>query len=106
VDVDLAKLMEQAQRLQHALQDRQQELARQEVQGHAGAGLVTATANGRGEILRLHIDPKVFSDPALLEDLLVAAINAALRQAQELQQSEMQSLFPIPGLDGLPSSGR
>jgi DNA-binding YbaB/EbfC family protein len=98
--------MEQAQRLQHALEDRQQELARQEVQGQAGAGLVTATANGRGEIVRLHIDPKIFSDPALLEDLIVAAVNAALRQAQELQQREMQSLFPIPGLGGPPSSDR
>jgi DNA-binding YbaB/EbfC family protein len=105
LDVDLAKLMEQAQRLQHVLQDRQQELARQEVQGQAGAGLVTATANGRGEILRLHIDPKVFADQALLEDLLVAAINAALRKVQELQQNEMQSLFPVQGLGGPPSAG-
>jgi nucleoid-associated protein EbfC len=98
LDVDLAKLMEQAQRLQQGLAARQAELARQEVQGQAGAGLVTATANGRGEILRVHIDPKVFSDPALLEDLLVAALNTVLRRVQELQQSEMQSLFPIPGM--------
>jgi DNA-binding YbaB/EbfC family protein len=98
LDVDLTKLMEQAQRLQRDLQGRQEELARLEVQGQAGAGLVTATANGRGEILRVHIDPKVFSDPALLEDLLVAALNEALRRAQEMQQSQMQSLFPIPGM--------
>jgi DNA-binding YbaB/EbfC family protein len=98
LDVDLTKLMEQAQRLQRDLQGRQEELARLEVQGQAGAGLVTATANGRGEILRVHIDPKVFSDPDLLEDLLVAALNEALRRAQEMQQSQMQSLFPIPGM--------
>jgi len=97
--------MEQAQKLQRDLQGRQAELARKEVQGQAGAGLITATANGRGEILRVHIDPKVFADPALLEDLLVAAINDALRRAQEVQQEEMQSLFPIPGMGGPPGAG-
>jgi DNA-binding YbaB/EbfC family protein len=107
VELDLGKLMEQAQRLTQDLQARQQELARREVEGQAGGGLVTAVMNGRGDLLRLRIDPKMFAqlggDQALVEDVIVAAVNAALGEVHTLQQGELASLAgPFGGMPGLP----
>jgi len=106
VDFDLGKLMEQAQRLTRDLQGRQEELAHREVEAQAGAGLVTAVMNGRGDLLRLRIDPKMFarmaSDQSLVEDVIVAAVNAALVEVRKLQQSELSSLAgPFGGIPGL-----
>jgi DNA-binding YbaB/EbfC family protein len=88
--------MEQAQRLTRDLQGRQEELGRREVEAQSGAGLVTAVMNGRGDLLRLRIDPKLFariaSDQALIEDLIVAAVNGALGEVHKLQQTELSSL--------------
>jgi len=88
--------MEQAQRLSRDLQGRQDELARREVEAQAGAGLVTAVMNGRGDLLRVRIDPGMFarmaSDQALIEDVIVAAVNGALAEVHKLQQSELASL--------------
>jgi DNA-binding YbaB/EbfC family protein len=107
VELDLGKLMEQAQRLTRDLQGRQEELARREVEGQAGAGMVAAVMNGRGDLLRLRIDPKMFArlgnDQALVEDLIVAAVNAALGEVHKLQQGELASLAgPFAGASGLP----
>lgn len=106
---DLGKLMQQAQQLSRELQGRQAELSRREVEGQSGAGLVTAVMNGRGECLRVRIDPGAFAaasgDQALVEDLIVAAINAALGEVQKLQQRELASLagpFAGPFGEGLP----
>ncbi len=112
MDFDLGKLMEQAQRLTRDLQGRQEELARREVEGQAGAGLVTAVMNGRGDLLRLRIDPQMFarigSDQSMVEDVIVAAVNAALAEVQKLQQGELSSLAsplagPLAGLGGKPT---
>jgi nucleoid-associated protein EbfC len=105
VDFDLGKLMEQAQRLTRDLQGRQEELGRREVEGQAGAGLVTAVMSGRGDLLRLRIDPKLFvqmpNDQTLVEDLIVSAVNAALAEVQKLQQGELASLAsPFAGVGG------
>ena len=103
--------MEQAQQLTRDLQGRQEELARREVEGQAGAGLVTAVMNGRGDLVRLRIDPKMFArmanDQALVEDVIVAAVNAALTQVHKLQQSELASLAgPFAGASGLGALGQ
>ncbi|MHB8416865.1 MAG: YbaB/EbfC family nucleoid-associated protein [Myxococcales bacterium] len=104
MDLDLGKLMQQAQALQGELRKKQDELARREVTGQAGAGLVTAVANGRSELLRVALDPKLdLSDRSLVEDLVTAAVNAALSRARELQQSELAGLaggLPLGGLLG------
>ncbi len=91
--VDLGELLRRTEQLQGDVRRKQEELSRREVVGQAGAGLVTATANGRGELLRIAIDPGVDrSDRKLVEDLIVAAVNTALARARELQQQEMASL--------------
>ncbi len=101
---DLGELVRQAQALQGELRRKQEELARREVVGQAGAGLVTATVSGRGELLRLAIDPAVdLADRKLVEDLVVAAVNAALSRAQELQRQELSGLaggLPLGNLFG------
>ncbi len=104
MELDLGQLMRQAQALQGELKRRQEELGRQEVTGQAGAGLVSAVANGRGEILRVKLDPKLdASDRGLVEDLVTAAVNAALARAKELQQKELAGLaggLPLGNLFG------
>ncbi|MDE2008421.1 MAG: YbaB/EbfC family nucleoid-associated protein [Rhodospirillales bacterium] len=98
---NLAGLMKQAQ----AMQDRMAELqARQEameIEGEAGAGLVSVTLSGKGELKRLRIDPKLV-DPAeieMLSDLIVAAHADAKRKIEAANAAEMQKLtagLPIP----------
>ncbi|MHB1847357.1 MAG: YbaB/EbfC family nucleoid-associated protein [Deltaproteobacteria bacterium] len=101
MEFDLGQLFQQAQKLQAEAHKRQEELALREVTGQAGAGMVTAVANGRGELLRLGFDPRAdLKDPALLADLVVAAVNDALARARELQQQELSKLT-----GGLPLSG-
>src|SRR5260221_549188 len=85
---DLNALFQQAQQIQEQMKRAQEELARKEVTGTAGGGMVTVTANGRGELLKVQIDPKVVDpkDVAMLEDLGLAAGNSALRAAQQPAQ--------------------
>jgi DNA-binding YbaB/EbfC family protein len=104
MEFDIGQLMQQAQRLQGEVQRKQAELANREVEGEAGAGLCKAVANGRGEILRVKLDPKIdLGDRALLEDLVTAAVNAALTKSRELQQQELAGLaggLPLGNLFG------
>lgn len=104
---DLGAWMRRAQEVQQKLAQLQQELARRTVEGSAGAGLVTAVATGELRILSIEIDPKLFEqgDRALLQDLVAAACNAALQNAQRLVQEEMQRAstalaLPLPGTSG------
>jgi nucleoid-associated protein EbfC len=90
----LAALMAQAQQMQQQLLAAQQELARAEVTGTAGGGLVTATVTGGGELTALVIDPTAIDpgDPEGLADLVLAAVRDANRAAVELQQRAMGPL--------------
>jgi DNA-binding YbaB/EbfC family protein len=91
--LDLNELMAQAQKLSHDLEGRRAELSRREVEGQAGAGLVTAVMSGTGELLRVRIDPKAIQgDVTLLEDLVVAAVNGALGEVRAVQQRELGGL--------------
>ncbi len=98
---DLNALFQQAQALQEKMKEAQERLAKKEVTGSAGGGMVVVTANGKGEILKVQIDKQAVdpADVAMLEDLVLAAVNSALRAAQEAAAAEnpmagLQSMFP------------
>ncbi len=91
---NLSGLMKQAQQMQAKMQEMQSRLEGMEVEGVAGAGLVAVTLNGKGEMRRLRIDPKL-ADPAdieMLQDLIVAAHNDAKRRVESMAAEEMQKL--------------
>jgi DNA-binding YbaB/EbfC family protein len=98
---DLNALLQQAQALQEKMKEAQERLAKKEVTGSAGGGMVIVTANGKGEILKVQIDKQAVDpgDVAMLEDLVLAAVNSALRAAQEAAAAEnpmagLQSMVP------------
>ena len=91
---NLAGLMKQAQQMQSKMADMQSKLEEMELEGTAGAGLVTITMSGKGDLRRIKIDPKV-ADPAeteMLEDLIVAAHNDARRKIEAAAAEEMQKV--------------
>jgi DNA-binding YbaB/EbfC family protein len=85
------QVMQQMQRMQADMAAAQAALAEASVEGSAGGGVVTATASGTGELQRVSISADVVDpeDVEMLEDLVVAAVNEALRAAQELQTEQM-----------------
>ena len=93
----LAGLMKQAQQMQENMQRAQEELARTEVEGQSGAGLVRITMTGRHDVKRVAIDPSLLGED---RDMLVAAaFNDALRRAEATTQEKMGSLtagMPLP----------
>jgi hypothetical protein len=96
-------MMKEAQRLQQQMLAMQEEVAKRKVEATAGGGMVTVEVNGKQEILSIKIDPEVISkdDAQMLEDLVLAACNEALRKSRELVQQELGKLtggMKIPGL--------
>jgi hypothetical protein len=96
-------MMKEAQKLQQRMAELQEEVGRRKVEATAGGGMVTAEANGKQEILSIKIDPEVVNrdDVGMLEDLVLAACNEALRKSRELVQQELGKLtggLKIPGL--------
>ena len=98
----LGNIMKQAQKMQENLQKAQAEIAAMEITGEAGGGLVSATITGRYEVKRLRIDPSLVGDDKdMLEDLVAAAFNAAVRKAEDLSGEKMGKLTAgMPGLPG------
>jgi DNA-binding YbaB/EbfC family protein len=99
----MGNILKQAQKLQAQMLKIQEELANKSVEFSAAGGMVKVAANGRLEILSITIDPEVVNpdDVTMLEDLLVVAVNGALKQAQEMASQEMSKLtggLSIPGL--------
>ena len=96
---DFTKMLQQAQAVQGRLQAMQEELEKRTVTASSGGGMVTATADGKGTIRTLKIDPAVVDpkDIEMLEDLVVAAVTDALRGAQERQAQAMGGM--TGGLD-------
>ena len=88
---DMAKIMKQAQEMQERMSDVQARLEEIEVTGEAGAGLVRVTANAKGTVRRLSIDPSLFvpEEREMVEDLIVAAVKDAQARAMEAAQAEM-----------------
>ena len=99
---DFRQLMEKAQEMQARLAAAQRELARRRVEASAGGGMVTAVATGELRIAEIRIEPGVYDSGAraLLQDLILAAVNAALARAQEMVQQELQRLALAPGPAG------
>ena len=83
--MDMDKLLQQVGQMQEQMQKAQDELADETVEATAGGGMVTVTANGAGEIKQIKIDPKAIDpeDPELLEDMVIAAVNEAIRSAHK-----------------------
>ena len=86
---NFAQLMQQAQKMQENLQRAQEELARLEVTGNAGAGMVTVTLTGKMECRKVRIDPSVFEDAEMAEDLIAAAFNDAVNKINAESQAKM-----------------
>ncbi len=101
--MNMNNLMKQAQQMQKRMLDIQEELATRTVEATVGGGMVTAVVNGQQELMSLTISPEVVDpdDIEMLEDLIIAAVNEARHQAQELMTQEMSKLtggVKIPGL--------
>ena len=88
---DMGKLMKQAQEMQTKMAEAQDKLDEVEVEGEAGAGMVTTVASAKGALKRLTIDPSLFNpdDKEVVEDLIVAAVKDAQEKAQTAAQEEM-----------------
>ncbi len=97
----LAGLMKQAQAMQDNMKKMQDQLALIEVEGNSGAGMVKVVMTCRNEVKRITIDPSMMvpDDKDLLEDLVAAAVNDALRKAEETSQQKMSGVtagMPLP----------
>ena len=89
----LGGLMKQAQKMQEDMQKAQAELADMEVEGQAGGGMVKVTMTGRHDIKRVHIDDSLMGDDKeMLEDLVAAAVNDAVRQVEKTTQDKMSGI--------------
>ncbi len=100
---NLGNIMKQAQAMQERLAKVQAEVATKTVQASSGGGMVSVVANGALEIVSVTIDPEVVkaNDADMLQDLVVAAVNEALRKAREMVAEEMKGVtggLQIPGL--------
>ena len=103
--VDLNYFMRQASKLTEKLEQRKKELAEETVEGQAGDGRVKVVATGSGDVRSIKIAPDVLAaaDVAMMEDLIAAAVNAALAQARELSERELGKIsggLKIPGITG------
>ena len=94
-------MLQQVQQMQAEMAKAQEELATETVEASVGGGMVTVTANGAGEIVSVKIKPEAIDpdDPETLEDLILAGVNEAQRNAQELMQSRLGGA--LGGLGGL-----
>jgi len=101
----ISDLVRQAQKLQAQMAKVQEEMSLKTVEGSAGGGMITVIANGKQEIMSIKIDPEVVdpNDIEMLQDLVIAAANDALKKAQEMVTNEMSKLtgglnLNLPGL--------
>lgn len=100
---NMQKMMKQVQKMQADMAKMQEELADKQVDATAGGGAIKVVANGKLEIVEIKIKPEVIDpeDSEMLEDLVTAAVNEALRKAQDLSAQEMGKItngMKIPGL--------
>jgi DNA-binding YbaB/EbfC family protein len=96
----IGNLMKQAQQMQENLQKAQAQIAEMEVEGQAGAGLVKVTMTGKHDVKRVVIDPSLMQDDKeMLEDLIAAAVNDAVRRVETVSQEKMSAVtagMPLP----------
>jgi nucleoid-associated protein EbfC len=99
----LGNIMKQAQMMQQKMARVQQELEERQVEASSGGGMVTAVVNGKQRLVSLKIEKSVVDpeDVEMLQDLVVAAVNEAVKKSQDMMQEEMAKItggFNIPGL--------
>ncbi|MBU2547635.1 MAG: YbaB/EbfC family nucleoid-associated protein [Proteobacteria bacterium] len=99
----MGNLVKQAQKMQSKIMKMQEELGERTVEATSGGGMVSVVANGRQEIVSIRIEKEVVDpdDVEMLQDLILAAINEALKSSQEMVSAEMQKVtggMNIPGL--------
>jgi nucleoid-associated protein EbfC len=101
MSMDMNKMLQQVQQMQEQMAQAQEELAHETVEASVGGGMVVVKANGAGEIIEIKISPEAIDpdDPEGLSDLVLAGVNEALRNAQELMQSKLGGA--MGGLKGL-----
>ena len=101
---NMQQLMRQAQKMQQMMTDAQEKLDAQEYEATSGGGVVSVKVSGKREILSLTIDPQVVDpeDVEMLQDLVIAAVNEALRKGEETRETTMSRMAPgMGGLGGL-----
>lgn len=98
--MNIQQLMKQAQEMQKKMQKQQEELASKEFEASSGGGMVTAKVNGTGQLLAIQVDPEVVNpdDVDMLQDLVVAAVNEALRKVSEETQGGMMDMMNKMGM--------
>jgi DNA-binding YbaB/EbfC family protein len=99
----LGNILKQAQQMHTKISQLQEEMATKAVEGSSGGGMVNIVMNGKQEILSVRIDPEVVNreDVEMLQDLITAAVNEAIRKSHEMMQEEMKKItggLSIPGL--------
>lgn len=99
----LGNILKQAQQMHSKIAQLQEEMAAKTVEASSGGGMVNIVMNGKQEILSIRIDPEVVNkeDIEMLQDLLVAAVNEAIRKSQEMMAEEMKKItggLSIPGI--------
>ena len=99
----LGNILKQAQQMHAQIAQLQEEIAAKTVEGSSGGGMVNIVMNGKQEIVSVRIDPEVINreDVEMLQDLIMAAVNEAVRKSQEMMQEEMKKItggLSIPGL--------
>jgi nucleoid-associated protein EbfC len=94
--MDMNKMLQQVQQLQAQMEKAQEELAHETVEASAGGGMVTVKATGALQVTEIKISPEAIDpdDPELLADMVLAAVNEALRSARGLMESKMSGLIP------------
>ena len=99
--MNMQQIMRQAQKMQKQMEEMQAEVAKQVVEVSSGGGMVKVKMNGKLELLSIEIEKEIIDpqDPEMLQDLISAAINEALKKAQALMQDKMQSLTGGLGLN-------
>ena len=102
----MGNLMKQAQKMQEDMQKAQEEVANMEVEGQAGGGMVKVVMNGRHEIRKVSLDDSLMTDDKeMIEDLLAAAVNDAVRRVEQQTQEKMSGItagLNLPGGMKLP----
>lgn len=98
---NMSNLMKQAQKMQRQMEETTKELESKEITAQAGGGAVSVTVSGKKEVTKVHIDPDAVDpeDVEMLEDMIMAATNEALRQIEELSAQSMSKI--TGGLGGL-----
>ncbi len=101
---NLTNLLKSAKEMQSQIAKMQEELAKRRFESDAGGGMVRATVDGKGTLLSIKIEPQAVHDVELLEDLIKAAVGAAMAKSQEAVKGELATLtggMAIPGLTDL-----